>query len=134
MSLPPTYWQSTGTGCLLLDKAAFPRQKLCAGCLTEKTRDLLRRTFGLTETDLAREGIVAATANHYQINCRSETVCKRSTLIPFTFVNRPCMTRDSWPPAEAIGVTVITGCEVTGVDPARGIVVTRDGRTITADT
>ena len=41
------------------------------------------------------------------------------------------MTRDSWPPAEAIGVTVITGCEVTGVDPARGIVVTRDGRTIT---
>lgn len=120
-----------GHQVLLFDRAAFPRQKLCGGCLTEKTRDLLGRTFRLTETDLAREGIVAATADHYQISCRREMICSRSTPIPFTFVNRAAYDARLLAAAEAAGVTVITGCEVTGVDPARGMVMTRDGRTIT---
>lgn len=120
-----------GHQVLLLDRAAFPRQKLCAGCLTEKTRDLLRRAFGLTEAEMAREGIITATADHYQITCRSETISRRSTPIPFTFVNRAAYDAKLLATAEKVGVTVITGCEVTGVDPTRGMVQTRDGKTIT---
>lgn len=119
-----------GHQVLLLDKAAFPRKKLCAGCLTEKTRDLLTRTFGLTEADLIREGIVVATADHYQISSRKGMICRRSSAIPFTFVNRTAYDAKILEMAEAAGVTVITGCEVTDVDPGKGTVSTRDGRTI----
>ncbi|ACL17966.1 NAD(P)/FAD-dependent oxidoreductase [Methanosphaerula palustris] len=120
-----------GHQVLLIDKATFPRKKLCAGCLTEKTRDLLSRTFGLTETYMIREGIVAATADHYQISCRREMICKRNTSIPFTFVDRTAYDAKLLAAAEEAGVTVITGCEVTSVDPLIGLVMTRDGRTIT---
>lgn len=119
-----------GHQVLLLDKAAFPRKKLCAGCLTEKTRNLLSRTFGLKEADLVMEGIVVATADHYQITCKREMICRRSSAIPFTFINRTAYDARLLAAAEAAGVTLITGCEVTGVDPESGTVSTRDGRTI----
>ena len=38
--------QQLGVDCLLVDKATFPRQKLCAGLLTVKSRQVLQHLLG----------------------------------------------------------------------------------------
>ena len=46
--------QKAGLKCCIVDKAVFPRKKLCAGLLTQKTYDLIGEIFGDTSFPCVR--------------------------------------------------------------------------------
>ena len=52
-----------GVNVLVLDKAEFPRDKLCAGLLTWKSVDVLTRVFGETPEGLLASGVFNAAAS-----------------------------------------------------------------------
>lgn len=54
--------RQAGKDCLIVDRAQFPRMKLCAGVLTGKSRSVLREVLGeqrltelLTHTQMSHE-------------------------------------------------------------------------------
>ncbi len=77
-----------GYNVLLLDKARFPREKLCGGCLTAKTLRLLDRVFTETPTSLTQKNIINFSSSHYQIRCKSRILIDKYTHLPFYFVDR----------------------------------------------
>jgi flavin-dependent dehydrogenase len=61
---------SRGASVLVLDKAEFPRDKLCAGLLTWKAVDVLERVFGDAPEGLLATGVFNAAPAGYCIDVR----------------------------------------------------------------
>ncbi|TAJ45802.1 NAD(P)/FAD-dependent oxidoreductase [Methanofollis fontis] len=47
-----------GHRALIIDKKTFPRQKLCGGCLSDKTIRFLEKTYGETVQSLLEKNIL----------------------------------------------------------------------------
>lgn len=73
-----------GVACLLLDKARFPRDKLCGGFLSTRTLGLLRELHGphLDET------LFHSTDDSYELHHRGRLVVARSLGMPVAYVQR----------------------------------------------
>lgn len=121
-----------GARTLLLDRAVFPRDKLCAGLLTWKTVDILARLFGRGPGDLREMGVIEHRADRYRIRHRNLALACRDLAYPFFFVSRN--TFDAWLVEQAVaaGAVPALGQAVQGVDAVRATVTTRDGRTYAA--
>jgi geranylgeranyl reductase family protein len=120
-----------GARTLVLDRAQFPRDKLCAGLLTWKTTDLLARLHGYGPEELLSLGVVEHRAESYRIRHKAQVLSRRDLFYPFYFVSRRPF--DAWLLAQAAsaGAVVKTGHAVRAADPARGVVTLDDGRTVT---
>ncbi len=123
-----TVLAGAGLSVLVLDKAVFPRDKLCAGLLTWKTCRTIERVFGVTPRELKRLGVINNTSDAYRIRHRARILIEGPLVYPFHFVARRDF--DAWclDRARAAGAEVLTGAEVAWADPRAGQVRTRDGR------
>jgi geranylgeranyl reductase family protein len=72
----------------LLDKATFPRKKLCGGCLTAKTMRFLNRVFQESEESLTQKNIINFKSNRYEIRYKTETLIDKPSAFTFYFVDR----------------------------------------------
>jgi geranylgeranyl reductase family protein len=118
-----------GARVLVLDRAAFPRDKLCAGLLTWKTVDVLTRLHGRDPDALLAEGVIAHRATRYRIRHKGLTLACDDLFFPFHFVSRRVL--DAWllDRAVAAGAIFQSGQAIRAADPVRGEMTTEDGRT-----
>ncbi|MDQ7832145.1 MAG: geranylgeranyl reductase family protein [Desulfovibrionaceae bacterium] len=116
-----------GARVLLLDRAAFPRDKLCAGLLTWKTTDIVERLYGSGAATLLTQGILEHRADRYRIRHKAMTLACQDLFFPFYFASRRVL--DAWflDQARQAGATFRCGEAVAAADIDRGEVVTQDG-------
>lgn len=121
-----------GADVLLLDRARFPRPKLCGGLLPEKTLRLTERLYGAGPDDLLRARALESRCPGYQVQYRSAVLTRGE--MPYTFHLARRDELDHWCLARAAeaGATVRQGVTVAGCDPAAGTVRTVDGGTVSA--
>lgn len=116
-----------GADVLIVDKAVFPREKLCAGLLTWKTVDTLERVYGESPQDLMDLGVINAAASHYRVRYRDRILLEGDCFYPFHFTRRRDFDAHLLDRAKQAGAAVRQGCQVRFVDPERGLVRLADG-------
>lgn len=126
-SAAATVLAGAGAKVLVLDKAVFPRDKLCAGLLTWKTVRTIGRVFGEAVETLQSLGIINHKSSYYRIRHRQTSLSEGELVYPFHFVER--RTFDVWclDRAERAGAEVRQGEGVVWADPANAVVRTSQG-------
>jgi geranylgeranyl reductase family protein len=119
---------AAGARTLVLDRAEFPRDKLCAGLLTWKTVRTLERVFGEPVAGLEAAGVINHKSSYYRIRHREASLSEGMLVYPFHFVNRRVF--DAWclDRARLAGAEVVTGEGVAWADSDRAMVRTTGGR------
>lgn len=117
-----------GFSVLVLDKAAFPRDKLCAGLLTWKAVDVLERVFAETPEGLLATGVFNTATPGYRIRFRDRTIAAGEMFYPFHLTARRVFDKHLLDRAVKAGADVRQECRVVSVDPARASVRLDDGR------
>ena len=116
-----------GASVLVLDKALFPRDKLCAGLLTWKTMRTLGRLYNETAESLTALGVINHQHDHYRIRNRGSVLSEGKLVYPFHFVERRVFDAFCLERAQLAGAMVRQGEAVTWADPDRGAVRTESG-------
>jgi len=126
--------QLCALGCdvLVIDRAEFPREKLCGGLLTDKTVHLLERVFGADVGALHDRGVVDFRADEYAAYFDDERVVREPIDTPFYFVDRAEYDAYLHRAAVRAGADTHLGDGVRRVDPAAGTVETVDGERFSA--
>lgn len=117
-----------GVRVALLDKAVFPRDKLCAGLLTWKTVDVLERVYGETPGALLATGILDDALTGYRIRFGRRTLAQGDMFYPFHFTERRVFDKHLLDRANRAGADVRLGCPVATVAPETGLIRMADGR------
>lgn len=117
-----------GVSVLVLDKAAFPRDKLCAGLLTWKAVDVLERVFAETPEALLATGVFNAAVSGYRIRFRNHIIAGGEIFYPFHFTSRRVFDKHLLDRAVKAGADARLESRVTAVDPLSGAVRLADGR------
>lgn len=117
-----------GARTLVLDRAVFPRSKLCAGLLTWKTMRTLDRVFHESPEELTARGVVNHVSTRYRIRHKGAELSGGELVYPFHFVDRRVF--DTWclDKAQRAGAEVVMGEGVASADPDAARVVTTKGR------
>lgn len=118
-----------GLEVLVLDRARFPRPKLCGGLLTWKSVRLLESHFGETVESLTDAGAINHVSDRYGIHTFSRTLAEGSLPFPFHFVDRRVFDDLLLKHAKEAGAKVIQKSRVAECDPETGVVTCADGRT-----
>jgi len=118
-----------GLKVLILDKARFPRQKICGGLVTWKTLRVLEEIFGISPQTLRSQGILFHSTREYTLRNRRRLLFAEHQRDPFYFVDRGRYDQFWLDKAIAAGADAVQGDRVTGVDPDAGMVHTRGGKT-----
>ena len=115
-----------GLSVLLVDRATFPRDKLCGGALTLRALGVMERVFAL-QPDPAR----TLTTGHIRLLAGTRTLCDLPDAPPLSMVMRRDL--DAQLRAEAVrrGADPRT-TRVESVDPVTPSITVTGGRTITA--
>jgi geranylgeranyl reductase family protein len=121
-----------GVNVLVLDKAEFPRDKLCAGLLTWKSVDVLERVFGEAPEALLASGVFCAATTGYRIRFRERTLAAGNLFYPFHFTSRRIFDKHLLDRAVRAGANARLGCPVTDADPEAGVVRLASGEEIHA--
>lgn len=79
---------SRGNTVLLIDKAEFPRKKLCGGLITWKTVQLLEREFGISLTELQAQDYIDFSTPEYEVFFEGGTVKQGQSDRPYHFADR----------------------------------------------
>jgi geranylgeranyl reductase family protein len=116
-----------GAKVLVLDRAQFPRDKLCAGLLTWKTVRTLGRLFGETAESLLDQGVINHKSSYYRIRHRETSLSEGGLVFPFHFVERRVFDAFCMERAGRAGAEVRLGQAVTWADPHRAVVRTASG-------
>jgi geranylgeranyl reductase family protein len=116
-----------GANVLVLDRAVFPRDKLCAGLLTWKSVDVLDRVFGETPQALLASGVFNAAATGYRIRFRERTLAHGDVFYPFHFTKRRVFDKHLLDRAMRAGIDLRQDARVVAVDPERGLVRLESG-------
>ena len=114
-----------GARVLMLDRAVFPRDKLCAGLLTWKTIQTLGRIFGETAESLQALGVINHKSSFYRIRHRGVSLCEGKLVYPFHFVERRVFDAFCLERAKNAGAEVLTGQAVVWAD--QGLARVADG-------
>ena len=117
---------------ILLDKAEFPRDKLCAGLLTWKAVDVLERVYGETPEALLASGVFNAATSGYNIRFRDHTIAAGEMFYPFHFTKRRDFDKHLLDRAMRAGADVRTDQRVERLDPVAGTVTLSGGKTLRA--
>jgi len=120
-----------GVNVLVLDKAVFPRDKLCAGLLTWKSVDVLDRVYGETPEALLASGVFNTASSGYRIRFREHTIAHGDMFYPFHFTKRRVFDTHLLHRAIQAGADVRQDSPATAVDPERGVVCLGNGEELT---
>jgi len=116
-----------GMSVLMIDRAEFPRKKLCGGLLTWKSVQLLQTVFGLTPEDLIQAGVVNHVSDHYGIRTFDKSLAEGPLPFPFHFVDRTVFDQHLLNLAKEAGAEVMEGTRISECDPGAGTVALADG-------
>ncbi len=106
-----------GFDVLLMDKASFPRSKLCGGLLTWKTIRLLERIHGSTPTVLTESGAVDTVTDGYSVCHRGHPLALGRFAYPFHLIRRSAFDNHLLNLARMSGAQVIQDCNVSHCSP-----------------
>ena len=123
----------SGVSVAVLDRARFPREKLCGGLLTWKSVQLLERVFGETTDSLARAGAVVGSADRYAIRTLAAPLAQGDLPFPFHFVDRAAFDELLLRKAVSAGAKVFEGVGVDCVDSEKGVVYTKGDTTFKSE-
>jgi geranylgeranyl reductase family protein len=121
-----------GMKVLLIDKARFPRRKLCAGLLTLKTLRLTERIFGESILSLKDGGIINHSSAGYEIYHRQRLVLRKDISDPFMMIDREPFDHLLLRKAIHSGAEFIGGDAVRSVDILKSRLSTQSGRSFSA--
>lgn len=117
-----------GKNTLIIDKAAFPRQKLCAGMITEKTIQLLHNIYGVSCESVIDSTYHGFGVYHARLGRVSSYCAERHTL---AMVHRDGFDHFFLQEARKAGCSILTGDPVEGI--RNGRIHTASGKEIAAD-
>lgn len=117
-----------GIQATIVDRAVFPRDKLCAGLFTWKTIRSIARIFGASAESLLADGVINHVSPAFRIRHRETVLSEGPLVYPFHFVDRAVF--DAWclERARRAGAEVVEGERVVFADPERATVRTASGR------
>jgi geranylgeranyl reductase family protein len=111
-----------GASVCLIDKAQFPRDKLCGGLLTERSRQVFEATFGRSWD----WGLVGSSADvSFWMGARR--LAEVDGYTPLHFTMRRAFDAHLVELAQEAGAELRLGCEVKGIDRRERAVETADG-------
>lgn len=113
----------------ILDRAEFPRKKLCGGLLTWKSVKLLKHLFGETPDSLADIDAINHTSDRYAIHSFSGLLTKGLMPYPFHFVDRKIFDQHLLYKAQNAGADIFQNMQITSCDPMHGVVTCTSGDT-----
>ncbi len=116
-----------GVDVLILEKKAFPRFKLCAGMLTQKTLDFAESIYPGLERKLEQKEIIRNKTKEYCIRTKDRQLCSGRSKDSFVLVDRQQYDQLWHDKASASGA-VIRQEHVVQVDVTASRVVTHSGR------
>ena len=116
-----------GYSVAMLDRAHFPRKKLCGGLLTWKSVKLLAVLFGEDVDSLTKAGAINYAADEYAIRTFSKTLAGGKLPFPFHFVDRTVFDNILLTHATEAGAEVFQGMKVISCDTGKGIVTCENG-------
>lgn len=117
-----------GLSVALVDKAVFPRPKLCGGLLTWKTLQALAAGFELGLDDLDRAGVVLQTARDWAILFRGREVGRGRSPHAFVLVDRAGLDHLLVQRAREAGAVLVEGAHLIHSSPETAEVATTDDR------
>lgn len=116
----------------LFERAVYPREKVCGGCLTQKSVRFLDRVFSLPLDAMRREGLLDFTGKGYALYIGDRRLLAEDLAEPFYFTRRErydaCLARM----ARGAGAEVLEGMEVTAVNHVQRTVTTAGGERYSA--
>jgi geranylgeranyl reductase family protein len=121
-----------GLHVLIIDKANFPRHKLCAGLITLKTVRLIERIFGESVLSLSDKGIINSSSAGYEIYYRQRLILRRDISEPFRMIDREPFDHLLLGKAIESGAEFLGGETVRTVDILKSRVLTQSGRSFSA--
>ena len=116
-----------GFSVAILDRAQFPRRKLCGGLLTWKSLQLLEKVFGETVESLTEAGVINFASSEYRINTFSGPLAQGTLTFPFHLVDRTRFDALLLDHARKAGAEVFEGSKVVECDPEAGRVTLDSG-------
>lgn len=116
-----------GYSVAMLDRARFPRKKLCGGLLTWKSIKLLESVLGESAESLTRAGVINHASDHYLIRTYTRTLAEGDLSFPFHFVDRTEFDNHLLSHAKSAGATVFEGNRVVDCNPEQGKVTLESG-------
>ncbi len=111
----------------LLEKQRYPRDKVCGGCLSQKSVRFLDRVFSAPVPALRQEGLIDFTGTAYALYIGSNHALAGDLAEPFYFTRRERYDAYLSRRAAEAGAEVHDGVEVTAVDHAGRTVTTSEG-------
>ncbi len=116
-----------GYSVAIIDRASFPRKKLCGGLLTWKSVKLLEAVYGETVDELISMGVINHVSEQYSIHTYKKTLAKGALPYPFHFVDRAIFDAHLLTHAKNAGVEVFENTKVTQCRPEMGLVTAENG-------
>ena len=110
--------QKAGVDCCVVDRAVFPRPKLCGGLLTQKTKDLLVNLLERPEEQILQE-VAADRHRRLRLYNRYEVASDVEIGIPFDLIHREIYDNYLVEYFKGIGGRMMEGATLTGLDPVR---------------
>ena len=117
----------SGYRVALLEKRAYPRDKVCGGCLSQKSVRFLDRVFHLPVPALQREGLLDSTGTGYALYIGSTRILAGDLVEPLYFTRRERYDAHLARKAAEAGAQIHEGVEVAAIDHAHHIVTASDG-------
>ncbi len=120
-----------GLKVIIIDKARFPRQKLCGGLLTQKTVHLINSLFRETIDSLRKKEIINFESSYCEIFFRNRCIAKiHHRSVPFCFVDRSMYDNFFLQKAKEEGAEILEGEIAISTDYRKNEIVTSSGKTL----
>lgn len=120
-----------GLKVVIIDKARFPRQKLCAGLLTQKTIRLICSLFSETVYSLLKKEVINFESNYFEVFFRNRCIAKvYHKSMPFYCVDRSVYDNFFLQKAKGEGAEVLEGETAVSTDYCKNEVVMSSGKTL----
>jgi len=120
-----------GLKVIIVDKARFPRKKLCAGLLTQKTVQLIDFLFHETVESLRKKDVINFESCYYEVFSRDRCIAKiRHRNRPFYYVDRSVYDNFFLQKAKEEGAEILEGEMAISTDYRKNEVVTSSGKTL----
>ena len=116
----------------LLEKRTYPRDKVCGGCLSQKSIRFLDRVFSLPVPALRQEGLIDCTGTAYAVYVENDRALAGDLAEPFYFTRRERYDAYLARRAAETGVEIHEGVEVTTIDHAHHTITTSEGDSCSA--
>ena len=126
--------QKAGISTCIIDKARFPRTKLCGGLVTRKTKDLLNTLIDDRPEAEIWQAVSAGVHNRLKLYNRFDPASDVEIGVPYDTVYRKVYDNYLMQYYREKGGVLMDGCLVKTLDTAKREICTADGGHLTYDT